>query len=389
MNSQQPSVLFSLGFRPFFLLASFFSVFTILLWTIVYSFDWSVQTEFLDHTQWHAHEMIYGYAMAVVAGFLLTAVKNWTGIDTISGRPLLLLVMVWVSARLMPFIDYENSFYIMAVLDCLFFIALIIALSIPVFKVRQWKQLGVLSKILLILVSNILFYLGMAGYVPEGVRWGLYAGIYLILALVFMMARRVIPFFIEKSLGGSVRIKNSRVLDISSLIFFLVFMLADIIQPGGLLVVVMAAILLLLHSARLYGWYCNAMWQHPMLWVLYIAYIFMVLGFALKISTWYFGVSPYLSLHAFTYGGIGLMTLGMMTRVALGHTGRDVNNPPCLMPWAFFILLIGAVSRVLLPLIDLTYYSVWIFIAQICWVSAFSIFFISFLSILTRTGIHD
>lgn len=204
-----------------------------------------MQTEFLDHTQWHAHEMIYGYAMAVVAGFLLTAVKNWTGIDTISGRPLLLLVMVWVSARLMPFIDYENSFYIMAVLDCLFFIALIIALSIPVFKVRQWKQLGVLSKILLILVSNILFYLGMAGYVPEGVRWGLYAGIYLILALVFMMARRVIPFFIEKSLGGSVRIKNSRVLDISSLIFFLVFMLADIIQPGGLLVVVMAAILLI------------------------------------------------------------------------------------------------------------------------------------------------
>jgi len=367
--------------------AGLFSVVSIFLWTLFYSFGWTTQPKFMTQIQWHAHEMVFGYAMAVVAGFLLTAVKNWTGIKTISGLPLFSLLLLWFLARLAPFVNSDISLVVSASLDCLFISGLIIALAIPVFKARQWKQIGILSKVLLILISNIVFYAGLNGFIEDGVRWGLYGGLYLILALIFMMARRVIPFFIEKGLGGTIRVQNSRLLDISSLVLFLLFMVADITRPDGLTTMILSAILFILHSLRLIGWYCKGMWRVPMLWSLYIAYCFLVLGFALKVATWFFGISPFLSVHAFTYGGIGLMTLGMMSRVALGHTGRDINQPPLLIPWAFMILALGSIARVILPIIAPQQYMLWIMIAQISWITAFSVFFITYFPILSKPRI--
>jgi len=384
MPASQKTALFNLGFRPFFLSAALFSVASIVLWTLYYSYSWSAQPAYMTTMQWHAHEMIFGYAMAVVAGFLLTAVRNWTGVATISGLPLMLLLLGWAVARALPFAGLDVPLIVMAVLDCLFLGGLLVAITIPVAKSKQWKQIGILSKILLILVANILFYAGLGGYVEGGIRWGLYGGFYLILALVFMMARRVIPFFIEKGLGGSVRVQNSRLLDISSLVIFLVFMIADIVQPDGVLTMILASMLLLLHSLRLYGWYCHAIWRVPMLWVLYVAYIFLVLGFALKAAGWWLGVSPFLSLHAFAYGGVGLMTLGMMARVSLGHTGRDISQPPAVMPWAFAILAAGALCRVMMPLLMESEYLLWVKVSQFCWLLAFGLFILSFTTILLR-----
>lgn len=379
--------LFNLGFRPFFLSASLFSVISVALWTLFYSYGWGGQPAHMTVTQWHAHEMVFGYAMGVVAGFLLTAVRNWTGEATISGLPLALLLVVWIIARLIPFIEPDLPLIVMAIMDSLFLAGLVIALSIPIFKARQWKQIGILFKLLFILVANILFYAGLAGYIDEGVRWGLYGGFYLILALVFMMARRVIPFFIEKGLGGSVKVRNSRLIDIGSLIIFLFFMFADIIQPEGIITMVLATILFLIHGLRLYGWYCHGIWRVPMLWILYVAYCFMVIGFALKAAVWWFGISPFLSLHAFTYGGIGLITLGMMARIALGHTGRDISQPPAAMPWAFIILIAGSLFRVVFPLIVPEMYLFWVEISQFSWIIAFGLFIFSYTSILLKPRI--
>ncbi|NOY67312.1 MAG: NnrS family protein [Gammaproteobacteria bacterium] len=379
--------LFNLGFRPFFLAASLFSIVSVILWTLFYSYGWGGQPVIMTVAQWHAHEMVFGYAMAVVAGFLLTAVRNWTGVSTISGFPLALLLAVWILARVIPFTGAGLPLIYMAILDNLFIAGLIIALSIPIFKARQWKQVGILSKLLFIFISNILFYAGLGGYLEEGIRWGLYGGFYLILALVFMMARRVIPFFIEKGLGGTVRVSNSRLLDIGSLVIFLIFIIADIAQPNGLFTMILALTLFLMHSFRLYGWYCNGIWRVPMLWILYIAYCFLVLGFALKAAVWWFGISPFLSLHAFSYGGIGLITLGMMARIALGHTGRDISQPPAVMPWAFLILITGSFFRVILPLIDPERYYLWVKIAQFCWITAFTLFIFSYTSILLKPRI--
>lgn len=374
----------SLGFRPFFLGASLFAFCSIALWMFSYSFNYNPGIHHLSSLHWHAHEMIFGYGMAVIAGFLLTAVTNWTGINTVTGYPLLILFALWLLARLMPFLPFTNALAIMFTLDTLFIICLVIALSIPVIKTRQWNQIGIISKIALLSLANTVFYLGAMGYLEQGIFWGNYAGLYLILALVLMMARRVLPFFIEKSCGPTSPLVNWLWLDNASLVLFLFFMISDIIHPSDGLTTLLATGLAILHSLRLYHWHNKGIWNKPLLWVLYIAYSFITLGFILKAAVFFFGISAFLSLHAFALGGIGIMTTGMMARVSLGHTGRLVDKPPSALVWVFILLVSAALFRVIIPIIASRHYSLWIILSQLLWLAAFSGFVAVYLPVLTR-----
>ncbi|MGD8619810.1 MAG: NnrS family protein, partial [Gammaproteobacteria bacterium] len=220
--------LFRLAFRPFFLGAGAFAVVAVFIWMFVYThgvvFDFSGMTP----TTWHAHEMIFGYSMAVIAGFLLTAIKNWTGQQTLRGPGLFVLFMLWLLARAIPLTVMNIPLAVLATIDLLFMFLLVIAALMPVLKVKQYKQLGVVSKLVLLLLCNVLFYLGVLGFVEQGVQWGLHSGLYMIIALVFVMARRVIPFFIEKGIDGQVEIKNRLWVDLSSLVFLLVLWILDV-----------------------------------------------------------------------------------------------------------------------------------------------------------------
>lgn len=375
-NSQAPGriALLHLGFRPFFLGAGVFAVASAIIWMAIYTFGREVRLNGLSPMAWHAHEMVFGYSMAVVAGFLLTAVRNWTGIQTLHGTPLALLFMSWAAARLIPFFGRAVPIEVMAALDTLFLVILIIALALPIVKVKQWKQIGILSKLFLLLASNLLFYAGVLGLLSEGERWGLYSGFYLIIALIFVMGRRVIPLFIEKGVGYPVQLRNRKWLDIASLVLFLAFWVLDILRPDSWIVALLAGILCLLHALRLAGWHTPGIWKKPLLWVLYLAYGALVAGFALKVAVYFLPVSPYLAVHAFAFGGIGMMTLGMMSRVALGHTGRNVFAPPRALLWVFAVLFLGALVRVVLPLADPAHYALWIGLSQTLWIVAFSLF---------------
>ncbi|GMQ90923.1 MAG: NnrS family protein [Gammaproteobacteria bacterium] len=376
--------LLHLSFRPFFLGAAAFSIIATVIWMAAYTFGWETRPYGLPAMTWHAHEMIYGYAIAVVAGFLLTAIKNWTGIQTLNGPPLLLLFLLWVMARALPFIGAPVDTIVIAVIDNLFIVALIMAAAYPVIKARQWRQLAILLKLLLLLGSNVLFYLGVLDVLEQGIYWGLYSGLYLIMALIFTIGRRVIPFFIERGVGYPVQLKNWKWLDISSLVLFLLFWIADLLAPNGVAVAVLAGILWLLHTTRMVGWYTHGIWRNPLLWVLYLAYGSLVAGFLLKLAVFVFGVSPYLALHAFAFGGIGMMTIGMMSRVSLGHTARSVTEPPAALFWVFLILFIGVVARVLLPLIDPSHHSVWVGLSQVLWIVSFSLFLYVYTPMLFR-----
>jgi uncharacterized protein involved in response to NO len=333
---------------------------------------------------WHAHEMTFGYGMAVIAGFLLTAVKNWTGVQTLHGIPLLLLFLLWLTARLLLLAGGTGVLVWAALADGLFNVLLVLALAWPVFKVRQFKQFGIVSKILLLTLANLLFYAGVLEIYPWGEQAGLYSGVYLIMALIFVMSRRVLPFFIERGVGQPVTLINRAWLDGASLFLFLAFWLADIIEPDSLLVAWLAGALCVLHATRLAGWYAPGIWRYPLLWVLYLAYAALVVGFALKVAVYVFGIAPFLPLHAFTYGGIGLFTLGMMARVTLGHTGRNILEPPVAAGWMFGLLVTGSVIRVVLPLLDVAHYVLWIGLSQVLWVIAFSLFLWVFLPMLIQ-----
>lgn len=374
----------NLGFRPFFTMAVVFSILAMLTWAGVVVFGWQADFTALPATAWHAHEMVYGYSMAVIAGFLLTAVMNWTGVQTLHGTPLLLLSLLWLAGRLLLVAGASMPLQIVALVDGLFMVWLIGALLVPVIRARQWKQLGIISKLLLLLLSNGIFYAGALGIIEDGIRIGLYSGVYLVIALVFVMGRRVMPFFIEKGVDGPVQLKNRPWLDISSLVLFLAFWIADIARPDSLPVALLAMALTVLHVIRLAGWHTPGIWNKPLLWVLYLGYGWLIAGFALKAAVVFFSISPFLPLHAFAYGGIGMITVGMMARVTLGHTGRSVFDPPPVLFWIFTALLAGSTFRVLLPLLDPGRYTAWTGIAQVFWIGAFAVFLVVYLPMLIR-----
>lgn len=382
MTWKNPAVL-NLGFRPFFALAAVFSILATAGWLGAWLLGLAWPGGGMAAMTWHAHEMIFGYAMAVVAGFLLTATRNWTGVQTLQGVPLLLLACCWLAARIMLALGDAVPLLWAAIADCLFNALLLAAVACPVLRVRQYRQIGILSKVALLLMANLLFYAGMLGLFPPGTRAGLYTGIYMIIALILVMARRVLPFFIEKGLAVPA-LKNHGWLDVSSLVLFLVFWIVDIWRPDSAAVAALAGLLCVLHGVRLAGWYRPGLMRVPMLWVLFLAYAALLLGFALKAGVFVFGLSPMLALHAFTYGGIGLFTLGMMVRVTLGHTGRNIQEPPVVVPLMFGMLAGGTLVRVLLPLLDPIHQPFWIAVAGCLWILPFSMFLASFLPMLLQ-----
>lgn len=378
--------MLQLGFRPFFLGAAIFSVMAIVIWMGIYTFGWEMRLLGIPATLWHAHEMLFGYLLAVIAGFLLTAVKNWTGQQTLHGPMLLLLFLTWAAARLISIFNI-GSIELMAILDTFFLAGLAISVAAPVIRVKQWAQLGILLLLVLMLIANITFYAGILGSLENGANLGIYSGLYLILMLVFVMARRVIPFFIERGTGMTTQLTNLKCVDSATLILFALLWIVDVLFTLPLAAAVLAGVLFILHSIRLIGWYTRGLWQSSMVWILYLSYAFLVLGFALKSASVIFEVSPFLAVHAFTVGGVGVLTLGMMSRVALGHTGRNVLEPPAALPAAFVVLLASAVVRVIFPLIIPLEYELWIAVSQVGWILSFSMFAILFLPILSSPRI--
>jgi uncharacterized protein involved in response to NO len=376
--------ILNLGFRPFFALAALFSLLAMLAWTGVYFTEGKHAYLALPATLWHAHEMIYGYALAVIGGFLLTAVSNWTGIRTLHGYPLLLLGLPWLATRILLCTGTPAALPVAAVADIVYLGGLITAVTIPVIRAGQWRQLGILSKLVLILISNAVFYAGALGLLEDGRRLGLYSGLYLVIALIFVVGRRVMPFFIEKGAGYRVQLKNRPWLDVSSLVLFLAFWIAELVRPDSLPGAALAAALVILHAMRLAGWYTAGIWRKPLLWVLYVGYGWLICGFALKAAVVFAGVPPNLAVHAFAYGGIGMITVGMMSRVILGHTGRSVLEPPPVLSRVFALLLAGSVIRVLFPLFAAAHYPLWIGLSQALWVIAFGVFLYIYLPMLVR-----
>ena len=378
--------LLRLGFRPFFLGAAVYAIVSVALWLLILVIDATPMLMGLPPVTWHAHEMLFGYAMAVIAGFLLTAIKNWTGQQTIRGGGLLLMFMLWLIARVLSIFGQSIPLSVIAVFDLMFMLMLVVSTAYPVFKVKQYTQLGIISKVVLIFLSNALFYLGALGLIEDGMRWGLYSGLYMVLALLLVMARRVVPFFIEKGTGG-VNVRNWKWVDNSSLVLLILLWVVDVFTQYETAASVIAAAAFIVHLIRIAGWYTHSLWNKPLLWVLYVAYGFVVIGFLFKAMELWFTITPLLYVHAFAFGGIGIMTIGMMARVILGHTGRNVFEPPAILAWCFALMVCGAVLRVLFPLFDMEHYAIWILASQLLWIAAFLIFCFVYTPMLLKSRV--
>lgn len=368
--------LFDLGFRPFFLLASLYAVVAAGLWLAVYFFSAPLVPPGMPSTYWHAHEMVFGYGFAVVAGFLLTVVHNWTGIQTIQNAKLAALAGLWLAGRL-GFL-FHAPWWLTASVEILFATGLLIAAGEPLYRARQWRNFSIFpTKVVLMALANLLFYLGAAGLLAEGMRWGLYTGLYLLVALIFTMARRVVPFFIERGIGYPVQLRNSKLADLTSLFGLLGLWIAEMLAPVSAWTAGFALITAGAQIVRLSWWYAKGMWSKPLIWVLWGGLAWVTLGLLMKALAEGLGlISLFSAWHAIAYGGVGMVTIGMMARATLGHTGRSVLAPSKMLGPLFLALAVGAAIRSLIPAILPAWHGAAVALSQLVWIGVFSLFFL-------------
>lgn len=362
--------LLALGFRPFFLVAGLFAVllmvtFLLGLMTGVWHYN------LFPLSLWHAHEMIFGYSAAVVAGFLLTAVRNWTGMDTATGGVLLLLLLLWLAGRLAPAMPMLPG-WVIALMDISFLPLLAAIILRPILKARQYRNLSVPLVLLLMAIGQVLMYGEILEFSFGSLERGMMLGLGSMLILISVIGGRVMPFFTERGLPGVMVIKRGWVEHASTPIIA-IWLALELIGANGEMVMVAALTAAVIHGIRLAGWWSGRIWSEPMIWIIHLAYAWLVAGFLLQMVAVMDLMPLTVALHGWTAGAIGLFTLGMMARVSLGHTGRAVRATP-IMTMAFVLMALVAPIRVVLPLLFPSLAEVMLVIAASGWIMAFLIF---------------
>lgn len=382
MNTQKIFVtpLFNLGFRVFFALAGLSALLLILLWNAMFKGSLSVSNYFAPN-EWHAHEMLLGYSVAVMAGFLLTAVKNWTGQPTATGDKLAGLCLLWLYGRLLPFYSGLLPDSLIALVDFAFLPVLAYQVSQPIIKAKNYRNLIFIGILSLLAVGNGLIHAEKLGLMISSAATGLQLVIATIIVLILVIAGRVFPFFTERGLTGVLIIRKPLLDQLAVGSAALVFAL-QLFHISGALLAIAALAAGIINSARIACWYNGKIWYVPLLWVLYVGYGWLILGFLFTVLSAYAVISTSLALHAFTLGGIGILTLGMMARVSLGHTGRVLKASNAIA-LAFVLLNVAAVFRVLLPMALPDWYNGLMYATTLSWLAAFALFVFVYAPILT------
>ncbi len=373
---------FALGFRPFFLAAGLYAVLMMALWLAI--LNGKLQLGSLSPFVWHGHEMLFGFTVAVIAGFLLTAAQNWTGIQTPSGPALAALFLLWLAGRVSFFLPGLSVGWV-ALIDLLFLPVLAVTLAWPLIKARQLFNAPFPLMLLVLAAANVLVHVEALGRPTANISLGLQLAAYVIVTMITVMGGRVIPSFTDNKLRTHAR--RWKMIEWLVPLSTIGALLAVLIAPGAIVTAVMAAIAAAVHGIRLAGWYTRKIWAVPLLWVLHLGYAWIVLGFALLVAS-ALGVAAATgsALHAFTAGAIGVLTLGMMARVSLGHTGRMLEPSP-LMTLAFVAVNIAALIRVAAPLLAPETYTPSMTLAGLMWMIAFGIFTVIYSPFLLRARV--
>ncbi|MCA1978713.1 MAG: NnrS family protein [Thiobacillus sp.] len=335
---------FGLGFRPFFHGAGAFAVLLMALWLATLGGFYAPPTA--DATLWHAHEMLFGFAGAVIAGFLLTAVQNWTGVPMTRGLPLAVLFGVWLAARV-AFLLPGAQPLLVAGIDLAFLPIVGVLVMRPIVKVGQQRNAPFPLMLLGLTVANALTHAEFAGLAQHTAHAGLVLGLMLVVLMMVAMGGRVIPYFTDNRVQG--RARRWTVVEWLAPLSVLAVGAVWLTMQEGAVLATAAAVAALANGVRLAGWQNRRLWTVPLLWVLHLGYGWIVAGFALLALSALAVLPQSLAVHAFTVGAMGGLILGMMARVSLGHTGRRLEAS-AVMAWAFATLNLAALVRVGLPL---------------------------------------
>ncbi|GLQ56613.1 NnrS family protein [Devosia nitrariae] len=374
--------LFSYGFRPFFLLAGIWAVAAMGLWIAALSGAAEVGGSY-GAPAWHAHEMLFGYSSAALAGFLLTAAPNWTGRLPVSGWPLVGLVLVWIAGRLALLLPDELGIGPSITIDAAFLPLLLAICAREIIVGRKWKDLKVLAGLSALAIANIVFHLMVARGGDVAVANRLAVGAYVM--LISIIGGRVVPSFTRNWLAKRHAISLPAPyahFDTATLLTGVVALVLWVLLPGTPLTGAACALAGSLHAVRLARWQGWQTGAEALVLVLHVGYAFVPLGFLITGMAQFGWIEPVAALHVFTAGGIGVMTLAIMSRATRGHTGLELAASPTT-GISYLLVLTAALSRPLTAILpELT--QELLALSGICWMAGFGLYVLEYVPALTR-----
>lgn len=367
--------IWTMAFRPFFLAAALWSALALALWIAMLAFGFAVPSRF-DPLTWHIHAMLFGFVPAAIAGFLLTAIPNWTGRAPVRGAPLAGLAGLWLAGRILCLVSAFIPFWLAAAIDLAFPAALCAVAAHEIIAARNWRNLAMPAPIAVIATADLFMFLQQARLaVPEGLGWRL--GLSTIVILISVIGTRIIPPFTRNWLAARGLAQPAcahGLLDRAALGLLhaglIGWAFAPTFRPFGVLLVLAAV----LNLFRLLRWRGAATLAEPLLFSLHVGYFWLVVGAALLGAALLAPAFPLAAaIHAFTAGAMGAMILAVMTRVSLGHTGRPLEAD---WPTTFLYLLVNAaaVTRVAAAFFGAGVRMTLLDISAALWVAGFALF---------------
>ena len=361
--------LFSYGFRPFFLLGSIYAGLAILVWLPVFMGELSLVSAFIPR-DWHVHEMLYGYLPAVITGFLFTAIPNWTGRLPLRGRPLMFLVTLWISGRLCVTFSAQTGWIAAMLIDCSFLLLIAAAAAREIIAGKKWSNLSVVALILLLLAGNVTFHL--EAHFKGAAEISIRVGIAVVVLLITLIGGRIIPSFtrnwLVKENPGRLPVPFARfdMLAVAAGAITLVFWM---VSPAGTATGYALAGAGVMHLIRLGRWAGDRTGRERLLLILHVGYAFVPLGFLLNAGS-AFGVAPGgAGVHAWMAGAAGVMTLAVMSRASLGHTGQQLTASAATQ--AIYASIIVAVVARICAVFEPAHNTPLLHLAAFAWAGAF------------------
>lgn len=353
VTSAQPATkriqlpMLRLAFRPFFLLAALFSVVSLLVWLAFWHGNILLRP-YGGLVFWHQHEMLFGFAAAVVGGFLLTAVCNWTGLPSLNGGPLLGLVLLWLLGRVLMAFPMGLPGWLLLAVDLAFLPVVAVVMARLVITAKRWRNLIFIPVLLLFAAANLAMHLGVMKGNAELIRQAAYLAVLLITLMMTVVGGRVIAMFTANRLGRAKPepiplLEGVTLVSTASVVLLQLAIMLGVAVPALLLggVMLLAA---LANSIRMARWGGLHSWREPLLWGLHGSYACIPLGLIMWGLSLMGLMRTELAVHALTIGGMGTMMLAMMARVSLGHTGRPIRTLPGIGV-ALGLMLTAAVVR--------------------------------------------
>jgi uncharacterized protein involved in response to NO len=374
----QAFALWELGFRPFYLLASVFAALSIGLWALQFS-GWLGHT-YLESSMWHAHEMLFGFTLAVVVGFLFTAGRNWSNRPTPTGLPLAALAALWVAGRVLVLTPFG---WAAAIVCTAFPLAAAIALAIPFIAAGNRRNYFFVGLLLLMSAATLVVHLGQLDVLKVPVWVGIQVALDAVLFIMSVMGGRVIPMFTNNGVRGA-NARRQPVLEKIVLGSVLALLAADMMQVQGVPLALLAAVCAAAHLARWWLWQPWKTLRTPLVWVLHVAYFWIPLHLVLRglaATEW---VASSAATHALTVGAIGGLIIGMITRTALGHTGRPLQAGRSEVA-CYLLVAAAALVRVFVPLAIPSEAVHAVLCSAVLWSGAFALYAVRYWPILTRS----